>query len=154
MSISVQTEDFDVSEELLRLRAGNAGVGAVVSFVGTVRDISTDETVLAMELEHYPGMTEKALAGIVEQAKQHWPLLAARIIHRVGTLKPMDQVVLVAVATAHRAEAFSACEFMMDSLKVSAPFWKREETVSGLHWVDAKEIDTRAAENWLKGKVA
>jgi len=154
MSVSVQTEDFDVSGELASLRAGNAGVGAVVSFVGTVRDISADETVSMMELEHYPGMTEKALADIVAQARQRWPLLAVRIVHRVGPLKPMDQIVLVAVAAAHRAEAFSACEFMLDCLKVSAPIWKREETASGSRWVGAREADTRAAERWGKGEAA
>lgn len=150
MSVSVQTGDFDVSVELASLRDGNAGVGAVVSFVGTVRDMSAGEAVLMMELEHYPGMTEKALQQIVEEANGRWPFLAARIIHRVGKLYPMEQIVLVAVAAAHRADAFSACEFMMDCLKTRAPFWKKETTASGARWVDAKASDTEAAKRWKK----
>lgn len=154
MSVSIQTADFDVSLELARLRDGNASVGAVVSFIGTVRDISADQAVLHMELEHYPGMTEKALADIIGQAKSRWPILAVRMIHRVGPLKPTDQIVLVAVAAKHRAEAFAACEFMMDSLKTRAPFWKKEATPSGSHWVDAKESDRLAAEKWQQEEEA
>lgn len=150
MSVSVQTEDFDVSLELARLRDGNASVGAVVSFVGTVRDVSGGETLSLMELEHYPGMTEKSLEEIVQEAKARWPILAARMIHRVGALAPMDQIVLVAVAARHRADAFLACEFMMDSLKTRAPFWKREVTSSGSHWVPAKASDIRAEERWTR----
>lgn len=150
MSVSVQTGDFDVSVELARLRDGKAGVGAVVSFVGTVRDMSAGEAVSMMELEHYPGMTEKSLQQIVEEAKGRWPVLAARIIHRVGKLAPMEQIVLVAVAAAHRADAFSACEFIMDCLKTRAPFWKTEATAFGSHWVEAKASDTEAAKRWQK----
>lgn len=148
MSVSVQTGDFDVSAELARLRGGNARIGAVVSFIGTVRDTYADETVFAMGLEHYPGMTEKTLADIVEKARQRWPVLAVRVIHRVGKLRPTDQIVLVAVAAAHRAEAFSACEFIMDCLKTQAPLWKKEETASGSHWVDAKKSDSQTMEKW------
>ncbi|WAW09657.1 molybdenum cofactor biosynthesis protein MoaE [Oxalobacter vibrioformis] len=153
MSVSVQTGDFDVSVELARLRDGNASIGAVVSFVGTVRDLSDGETVSMMELEHYPGMTEKSLQQIVEEAKERWPVLAARIIHRVGKLEPMAQIVLVAVAASHRADAFSACEFMMDCLKTRAPFWKKETTAVGSRWVDAKAADTSAAKRWQKEDV-
>ncbi|MDL2284533.1 molybdenum cofactor biosynthesis protein MoaE [Oxalobacter sp. OttesenSCG-928-P03] len=149
MSVSVQTRDFDVSIELARLRDGNAGVGAVVSFVGTVRDISDGNAVSLMELEHYPGMTEKALAGIVEKTKARWTLEGVRVIHRIGPLAPADQIVLVAVAAGHRADAFAACEFIMDHLKTEAPFWKKETTASGGFWVDAKESDRLAAEKWL-----
>ncbi|MDR0933658.1 MAG: molybdopterin synthase catalytic subunit MoaE [Burkholderiaceae bacterium] len=148
MSVSVQSGDFDVSEELARLRAGNARVGAVVSFVGTVRDLSEGEDVSLMELEHYPGMTEKALAAIIAEAKARWPLLGVRVIHRVGPLKPADQIVLVAVAAAHRREAFLACEYIMDYLKTEAPFWKKETLPSGARWTEAKDSDNAAAERW------
>jgi len=154
MSVSVQIEDFDISTELARLRGGNAGIGAIVSFVGTVRDMNDGETVSMMELEHYPGMTEKSLADMVAQAKQRWPILAARVIHRVGPLCPMDQIVLVAVAARHRAEAFSACEFIMDFLKTQAPFWKKEVSEAGSCWVAEKESDRLAAEKWRKGNSA
>jgi molybdopterin synthase catalytic subunit len=148
MSVSVQKEDFDVSKELASIRSQNAKVGAVVSFVGTVREIGENEVISRMELEHYPGMTEKVLENIVEQAKKRWELQGVRIIHRIGELKPMDQIVLVAVAAAHRAEAFLACEFMMDFLKVQVPIWKREFAESGSRWVSAKEGEEHLAEKW------
>jgi molybdopterin synthase catalytic subunit len=148
MSVSVQTEDFDVSRELARLREGNTRIGAVVSFIGTVRDISGDEPVSMMSLEHYPGMTEAQLADIITEAKKRWPVFAARIVHRVSVLYPTDQIVLVAVAAGHRGEAFAACEFIMDCLKTQAPFWKSETTPSGTCWVDAKESDSKAAQRW------
>jgi len=154
MSVSVQTADFDVSQELVRFRDGNAGVGAVVSFVGTVRDMSAGETVFTMELEHYPGMTEKALGQIVAEAKTRWPVLATRIIHRIGSLSPTDQIVLVAVATVHRADAFAACQFIIDVLKTRVPFWKREETPSGSRWLEAKESDIRKEQKWQKEEAA
>lgn len=139
MSVSVQTGDFDVSRELVALRAGNAHIGAVVSFVGTVRDKSGDEAVLGMELEHYPGMTEESLAEIEREAGERWPLVATRIVHRIGQLMPGEQIVLVAAAAEHRAAAFEACSFMMDCLKSHAPLWKKEMLPSGARWVDGKK---------------
>lgn len=148
MSVSVQTEDFDVSTELAQLRTNNPAIGALVSFVGVVRDMNEGQNVSAMELEHYPGMTEKALDDIVSQANARWSLLATRVIHRIGELKATDQIVLVAVAAAHRGEAFAACEFIMDYLKTQAPFWKKEQTPEGAHWVDARESDEVATQKW------
>ena len=148
MTVRVQTEDFDLSREVAALRAGKAQVGAVVSFVGTVRDINDGAGVSEMELEHYPGMTEKALEDIVNQAKTRWNIFDALVIHRVGPLKPLDQIVLVAVTSAHRGEAFSACEFIMDYLKTEAPFWKKEQTPDGARWVDARVTDDRALAKW------
>jgi molybdopterin synthase catalytic subunit len=148
MKISVQSEDFDLSSELAKLRAGNPAIGAVVSFVGVVRDLNEGLDVQAMELEHYPGMTEKALQDIVAQACQRWALMDVLVIHRVGLLKPLDQIVLVAVATSHRGEAFAACEFIMDYLKTEAPFWKKESTPQGERWVDAREQDDQALGKW------
>jgi molybdopterin synthase catalytic subunit len=148
MTVRVQTEDFDLSREVAALRAGQAQVGAVVSFVGTVRDINDGAGVSEMELEHYPGMTEKALEDIVDQAKTRWNIIDAFVIHRVGPLKPLDQIVLVAVTSAHRGEAFSACEFIMDYLKTEAPFWKKEQTPDGARWVDARVTDDRALAKW------
>jgi molybdopterin synthase catalytic subunit len=150
MHIRVQNEDFDVGDELLLLRRGNPKIGAIASFVGLVRDINDGVAVAGMSLEHYPGMTEKALANIVEQAKARWQFYDARVIHRVGDLMPCDQIVLVAVASAHRNEAFAACEFIMDYLKTQAPFWKREQTPDGALWVDARMSDEQAAERWHK----
>lgn len=147
-SISVQQADFDVSAELAALRAGRADIGAIAAFVGLVRDISGGKAVSAMTLEHYPGMTEKALADIVAEAERRWSLQAVRVIHRVGPLLPADQIVLVAVASAHRGEAFQACEFIMDYLKTRAPFWKKETTPQGERWVDARDSDDTAAERW------
>lgn|SRR5574343_613898 len=148
MDIRIQTEDFDVGAELARLREGDARVGAVASFVGLVRDRNDGSGVSEMTLEHYPGMTEKALAAIVEEAEQRWTIYNSVVIHRVGPLRPCDQIVLVAVSSAHRGEAFDACEFIMDYLKTRAPFWKREETPEGGRWVDARESDEGAAERW------
>ncbi|NML59757.1 molybdopterin synthase catalytic subunit MoaE [Massilia sp. RP-1-19] len=146
--VSVQPDDFDVSTELAALRAEDPRIGAVVSFVGTVRDMNDGASVREMELEHYPGMTEQALASIVEQAKARWPLFGARVIHRVGPLKPLEQIVLVACASAHRGEAFDACEFIIDYLKTEAPFWKKEQTPEGARWVDARESDDSARAKW------
>ncbi len=148
MLIKVQREDFDSQAVVDSLREGRADIGAVVTFVGLVRDTAQSELISAMELEHYPGMTEKALRDIVEQAHQRWQLQGASIIHRVGKLKPAEQIVLVAVASPHRGEAFQACEFMMDFLKTRAPFWKKEYTEQGAHWVDARESDDAALKRW------
>lgn len=148
MAIFVQTEDFDLSTEVTKLRANNPAVGAVVSFVGVVRDLNEGMDVHAMELEHYPGMTEKALQEIVALASQRWQLMDSIVIHRVGALKPLDQIVLVAVASSHRGEAFAACEFIMDYLKTQAPFWKKEKTPDGERWVDAREADDQAVSKW------
>lgn len=139
MSVCIQTADFDVSGELAALRAGKARIGAVVSFVGTVRDASGGKAVLGMELEHYPGMTEQSLAEIEQEACKHWPLLATRIVHRIGPLLPGEQIVLVAAASEHRAEAFAACSFMMECLKSDAPLWKKETLPCGARWVEGKE---------------
>ena len=146
--IRVQREDFDPGAELAALTAGNKAVGGAVSFVGLVRDMAAGQPIRAMTLEHYPGMTEKALAAIVEEAKRRWDIYGAVVIHRVGLLKPTDQIVLVAVTSAHRGEAFAACEFIMDYLKTQAPFWKKEETGAGARWVDARESDDQAARRW------
>ena len=148
MTVRVQQADFDVSAELTALRAGDARVGALASFVGLVRDISHGTGVSEMTLEHYPGMTEKALEAIVADAKNRWDIYATLVIHRVGPLRPCDQIVLVAVTSAHRGEAFAACEFIMDYLKTRAPFWKREVTAEGARWVDARETDDSAATRW------
>ncbi|NUO88052.1 MAG: molybdopterin synthase catalytic subunit MoaE [Cupriavidus sp.] len=148
MSVRVQREDFDLGAEVAALRADNPQVGAVASFIGTVRDVSEGSAVSAMELEHYPGMTEKALAQIEAAARARWELLGVTIIHRVGPLLPLDQIVLVAVASKHRGNAFAACEFIMDYLKSEAPFWKKEETPEGARWVDARVTDEDALKRW------
>lgn len=148
MPIRVQTEDFDPGKEVAELRAGQPQVGAVVAFVGTVRDMNEGAGVAEMELEHYPGMTEKALEAIVAQAKGRWNIFDALVIHRVGPLKPLDQIVLVTVTSAHRGEAFAACEFIMDYLKTQAPFWKKEQTPQGARWVDARVTDDEALAKW------
>jgi molybdopterin synthase catalytic subunit len=148
MPVRIQTDDFDLSTEIAALRAGRAGVGAVVSFVGTVRDINQGTGVSSLTLEHYPGMTDKALEDIVAQATSRWQLDEVLVIHRVGPLQPLDQIVLVAVTSAHRGEAFQACEFVMDWLKTRAPFWKKEATPQGERWVDARESDDAAAARW------
>lgn len=148
MPVRVQTEDFDVSAEIKALRQGDARVGAVAVFVGTVRDRNDGATVSAMTLEHYPEMTQKALQDIIEQAKGRWDIYDTLIIHRVGPLQIEDQIVLVAVTSAHRGEAFAACEFVMDYLKTKAPFWKKEETPTGSRWVDARESDDQALKKW------
>ena len=148
MPVRVQTEDFDLTTEVARLRAADPAVGAIVSFVGTVRDINDGQGVSEMELEHYPGMTEKALEAIVVRARQRWPVHDALVVHRVGPLAPMAQIVLVAVTAAHRGDAFAACEFIMDYLKTEAPFWKKEQTPSGARWVDARSADDAALRKW------
>ncbi len=152
MPIRVQTQDFDLTTEIAQLRRGNSRVGAIVTFVGTVRDINDGASVAEMELEHYPGMTEKALTEIVAQARARWDIFDALVIHRTGSLKPMDQIVLVAVIAAHRGEAFSACEFIIDYLKTEAPFWKKEQTSQGGRWVDARLKDDAALGKWQPGK--
>ena len=146
--VRVQTADFDLGAEIAQLRAGDPKVGAVVSFVGTVRDLNDGAAVAEMELEHYPGMTEAALTRIVDQACTRWPLAAALVIHRVGPLLPQAQIVLVAVSAAHRGEAFAACEFIIDYLKTDAPFWKKEQTPDGARWVDARSSDDAAMSKW------
>ena len=150
MPARIQTEDFDLSVEVAALRAQNPKVGAVVSFIGTVRDLNEGAAVAQMELEHYPGMTEQALTAIIDEARTRWDLLGARVVHRVGPLKPMDQIVLVAVASTHRREAFAACEFIMDYLKTAAPLWKKEHTPDGARWVDARESDDEAIARWQR----
>ena len=146
--VSVQTEDFDLAAEVAALRAGDGGVGAVVSFVGTVRDTAAGQGVLRMELEHYPGMTEAAIEAMVDAAHARFDIRGARVIHRVGMLEALDQIVLVAVTSAHRGQAFEACEFLMDYLKTQAPFWKKEHTPAGAHWVDARAHDDVALARW------
>ena len=148
MTIRVQIEDFDAGAEIARLRAGNPKIGAVASFVGIVRDVNDGESVAGLTLEHYPGMTEKALEAIVTEARSRWDIVDVTVVHRVGELKPTDQIVLVVVAGAHRGEAFAACEFIMDYLKTRAPFWKKEATPQGPRWVEARESDDEAAERW------
>jgi molybdopterin synthase catalytic subunit len=148
MTVRVQHEDFDVGAEVARLRAGNPKVGAIASFVGVVRDLNEGADVAAMTLEHYPGMTEKALAAIAEQARARWDLYDVLVIHRIGELKPTDQIVLVVVTSAHRGDAFAACEYVMDYLKTEAPFWKKESTPQGVRWVDARDSDEAARERW------
>jgi molybdopterin synthase catalytic subunit len=151
MSVRVHEQDFDVSVELAAMRRGNPKIGAIASFVGVVRDINEGSSVATMTLEHYPGMTEKAITEIIDQARGRWEVLDALVIHRVGTLKPTDQIVLVIVASTHRGDAFAACEFIMDFLKTRAPFWKKEITPNGARWVDARVTDSRAAERWDSG---
>ncbi|MDO8347916.1 MAG: molybdopterin synthase catalytic subunit MoaE [Rugosibacter sp.] len=153
MSVSVQEADFDAGAEMAALAAGRVDVGAVASFIGYVRADKlhgdTPGQVATLTLEHYPGMTEKALAAIVDEAKGRWDVFGVRVIHRVGRLLPGAQIVFVAVSSAHRGDAFAACEFIMDYLKTRAPFWKKEETPEGGRWVDARETDDAAAERWL-----
>lgn len=150
MSVRVQTEDFDAGLELNKLRLANPSIGALVSFVGQVRDMNENETIHTLTLEHYPEMTEKSLASIENEAKKRWNIIDSLIVHRVGTLQPLDQIVLVAVTSPHRGEAFKACEFIMDFLKTSAPFWKKEATNQGGRWVDAKLSDDAAKTRWQK----
>ena len=150
MTVRIQEADFDLGAELAALRAGDTRIGALASFVGLVRDINDGSHVSEMTLEHYPGMTEKALEEIVTEAKSRWDIYGALVIHRVGPLQPCDQIVLVAVTSAHRGEAFASCEFIMDYLKTRAPFWKREATPEGARWVDARDSDDSAATRWQK----
>ena len=149
-SIRIQETDFDISAELAALRKGDPRVGAVVTFLGTVRDMNDGSQVKGMTLEHYPGMTEKALQEILDQAKARWDIYQTLVIHRVGPLLPEDQIVLVVVTSAHRGEAFAACEFIMDYLKTAAPFWKKEDTSEGTRWVDSRVTDDAAMERWSK----
>jgi molybdopterin synthase catalytic subunit len=146
--VSIQTQDFDLSAEVARVRAGDSRVGAVASFVGTVRERSDGQSVLAMELEHYPGMTEAAIEDMIDQALARFDIRAARVVHRVGQLGAGEQIVLVVVSAAHRGQAFQACEFLMDYLKTQAPFWKKETTPEGAHWVDARVADDQALARW------
>lgn len=148
MTIRIQEKDFDVSTEIATLRKGDPRVGAVVSFLGTVRDMNEGSQVKELTLEHYSGMTEKALQEILDQAKSRWDIYQSLVIHRIGPLLPEDQIVLVAVTSAHRGEAFAACEFIMDYLKTAAPFWKKEETPQGSRWVDARVTDDAAMLRW------
>jgi molybdopterin synthase catalytic subunit len=152
MPVRVQTEDFDIAREIAALRAANPKVGAVASFIGTVRDMNDGSAVATLTLEHYPGMTEKALEEIVAEARSRWRIIDVTVIHRVGELKPLDQIVLVVVVGEHRGDAFAACEFLMDYLKTRAPFWKKEQTPEGGRWVDARGSDDAAAERWVKPK--
>ena len=146
--VTVQTADFDLGAEVAALRAADAGVGAVAAFIGTVRDRNDGQGVSAMELEHYPGMTERAIESMIDEAMRRFDIRAARVIHRVGPLLPLDQIVMVAVTSAHRGQAFEACEFLMDYLKTQAPFWKKEVTPDGARWVDARVGDDDALKRW------
>ena len=150
MPVRIQEQDFDLTTEIANLRSGDGSVGAVAIFIGTVRDLNDGTAVRQMTLEHYPGMTETALQSIIDQAKGRWDFNQALIIHRVGPLQPLDQIVLVAVTSAHRGEAFAACEFIMDYLKTQAPFWKKEDTPNGARWVDARVSDDEALARWTK----
>jgi len=149
MVIRIQEADFDLGAEIKEIRKGDLQVGAVVSFVGTVRDLNDGSQLTSMTLEHYPGMTEKALEEIADQAKSRWDIRNTLIIHRIGPMLPEDQIVLVAVTSAHRREAFAACEFIMDYLKTAAPFWKKEQTALGARWVDARVSDEQAMARWV-----
>ena len=150
MPIRIQEADFDISAEIAELRRGDPRIGAVVTFLGTVRDMNDGSAVKGMTLEHYPGMTEKALQEIIDQAKARWDIYQTLVIHRVGSMQPEEQIVLVAVTSAHRGEAFAACEFIMDYLKTAAPFWKKEDTPEGGRWVDARVTDEAAMARWNK----
>ena len=146
--VAIQHQDFELSAEISALRLGDARVGAVCSFVGTVRDRNEGDAVATLELEHYPGMTEKSIEAMIDAAMARFDIYAARVVHRVGLLQPMDQIVLVAVTSAHRGESFQACEFLMDYLKTQAPFWKKEVTPAGARWVDARVSDDAALARW------
>ena len=147
-TIRIQKEDFDIGRELANIRAGNPKIGAIASFVGLVRDLNDDSRVTSMTLEHYPGMTEKALQAIADEARTRWQILDYAIVHRVGALRPTDQIVLVIIASGHRGNAFAACEFIMDYLKTRAPLWKKEQTQEGERWVEARDSDNGAASRW------
>jgi molybdopterin synthase catalytic subunit len=148
LRVSIQAADFDLGAEVAALRAADHGVGAVASFIGTVRDRSDGSGVSAMELEHYPGMTERSIEGMIDEALARFDIRAARVVHRIGLLQPGEQIVLVAVTSAHRGQAFQACEFLMDYLKTQAPFWKKETTPEGARWVDARVADDAALARW------
>ena len=146
--VVVQAADFDIGAEVAALRANNRGVGAVCSFIGTVRDRNDGSAVASMELEHYPGMTERAIEAMIDDAHRRFGILGARVIHRIGLLQPLDQIMMVAVISAHRGSSFQACEFLMDYLKTQAPFWKKEQTPEGARWVDARVADDAALARW------
>jgi molybdopterin synthase catalytic subunit len=146
--VSVQAADFNLAQEIAALRRDDVEVGAVCSFVGTVRDRNDGSPVSSMELEHYPGMTEQAIEAMIDEAQRRFDIRGARVIHRVGLLRPLDQIVMVAVTSAHRGESFKACEFLMDYLKTQAPFWKKEQTPQGARWVDARSADDAALAKW------
>ena len=148
MKISVQREDFDCGAEIAALSRGNPAIGALAVFVGLVRDLNDGAAVGRMTLEHYPGMTEKAIGAIVEQARGRWEVIDCTVIHRIGALQPTERIVLVAVTSGHRSDAFAACEFIMDYLKTRAPFWKKEQTPEGERWVEARSSDDAAADRW------
>jgi molybdopterin synthase catalytic subunit len=150
MPVRIQHQDFDAGAEIARLRGGDPRIGAVASFVGVARDRNDGRAVATMTLEHYPGMTERAIEAIVAQAKARWQVFEILVIHRIGMLKPLDQIVLVVVTSSHRGDAFAACEFVMDYLKTEAPFWKKEVTPEGDRWVDARESDEAAKRRWDK----
>ena len=150
MAVRIQNEDFDSGQEIAILRRNNPAIGAIASFIGLVRDVNEGDRVSELMLEHYPGMTDKALEKIVEEAKSRWEIIDVLVVHRVGLLRPMDQIVLVVVAGAHRGEAFAACEFLMDYLKTQAPFWKKERTPAGSRWVEARSSDEAAARRWTR----
>ncbi len=153
--VVIQTQDFDVAAEIVALRAQDKRVGAVCTFIGTVRDRNDGQSVSTMELEHYPGMTEKSIEAMIDAALERFDIYAARVIHRVGPLQPLDQIVLVVVTSAHRGESFQACEFLMDYLKTQAPFWKKESTPDGERWVDARVADDAALARWgIEGRNA
>lgn len=147
-TVTIQTDDFDVQHEVAQLRGGDARVGAVCLFLGTVRERNDGSAVASMELEHYPGMTEKSIQAMMDEAQKRFDIYAARVIHRVGLLHPEDQIVMVAVTSAHRGMSFQACEFLMDYLKTQAPFWKKEVTPQGARWVDARVSDDQALARW------
>lgn len=148
LKVAIQTQDFDLSEEVENLRMGNSKIGAICSFVGTVRDRNEGDQVATLELEHYPGMTEASINKMIAEAQSRFDIFGAVVIHRVGLLMPLDQIVLVAVSSAHRGESFQACEFLMDYLKTQAPFWKKELTPQGHRWVDARVSDDQALKRW------
>ena len=152
IAVRVQEQDFDLSAEVAALRQGNPRIGAIATFTGVVRDMNDGDSVSRMTLEHYPGMTEKSITAIIHEAQARWQVMDALVIHRIGTLMPLDQIVLVVVTSAHRGDAFAACEFIMDYLKTRAPFWKKEQTGQGARWVDARTTDDTAAKRWAKAK--
>ena len=146
--VSIRHDDFDLADEVAALRRADAGVGAVVAFVGTVRDRNDGAPVASMELEHYPGMTERSIEAMIDEAQRRFDIQGVRVIHRIGLLQPLEQIVLVAVTSAHRGQSFQACEFLMDYLKTQAPFWKKEQTPEGARWVDARVSDDAALARW------
>ncbi len=150
--IRIQSEALDPGRELELLREDNPAIGGIVSFIGLMRDMNQGKQITSLSLEHYPGMTEKALQSIVGQVNQRWDILGSRIVHRVGEMKPTDVIVVVAVASTHRGEAFQACEFIIDYLKSHAPFWKKERTVEGEHWVEARSSDHEAVQKWRRSE--